>query len=302
MSVATYVDATMDVAEPLDPWSDAPLIEKAMGVPFGKMRKCSGYGPTRDKTQGLVVGDYVRFQNPGKEESSIATRLLVILPGDKRGKSAVAAEWADKRVSAETGEMQGGWGQSIVPFAANTCWREGNGLQETYIDEYIKAPETYVFVNQVDCELRAKTTTEVNHRPVAIACVTISNDVWRPEHGRDMEDISRDMHDTTHEISYTAGKTFVLEFKVLCGHRHFAAAGGNMMRKVVQYTRDLIARTHDRHTHFICVADAVNVPETRKFYQKMGFIEVDIIATPVFESGVYVAQDKSIRCVRVVRV
>ena len=106
------------------------------------------------------------------------------------------------------------------------------------------------------------------------------------------------------ELPYVPGQTYVLEIKLLCGHEDFAKSGGNMLRHVIGWFANAIKEGYGgRHTHFICVADAVDVGETKSFYERMGFKVANIIQNTVTDDdGNFKRYENLFRFVRLVRI
>jgi hypothetical protein len=299
----------MNTSEREDPWPSNSLIETKASKPIGhNYRQCSEYGHTLVKTQGRVVGEYVHFSIGDEVVSSVKTDFDMILPGDYIQKEAMVIEWADDRRNTNTGELQGGWGKGIVPFVEHTCYRNKRSIEETFIQDNIMSPDNFVFVNQVKCTVntgKSKPGRRQDHRPVAIACASMSSTVWGPEHGgMSIIDISQRMQGSAHELPYVPGQTYVLDIKLLCGHQDFAGSGGNMLRYVIDYFADAIKVGYKgHHTHFICVADALDVEETKLFYERMGFKMANTIVHTVTDNdGNFVKRENDFRYVRLVRI
>ena len=333
-----------------DPWPSAPLVEQYVGARYGTLRQCGGYGPTKETTQGLVEGDFVRFPRQGPVKSSVATNLLAIYPDEAGAKQNLVNEWADKHYDELTGNTQVGWNKGIVPFTDHTCRRlpGDTNLIDDFIEDSMLSPKTYVLVNQLDCTVtgmhslipadkpipaepkaakdkgKKKNTVkavvpkiikvsgtslqivpgiaEETHRPVAIACFTMSSDPWNPGLGRSLEEISDNMAGTHFEMPYNPGETFVVEIKMLCGHRHFAGAGSNMLKRVMKFAKAAAEEDNPNASYFICVLDSVDVAETMAFYEGKGFRKEDTLRFSEKDKFGVLQHGTHHRYVRVVRI
>ena len=271
--------------------------------------KCNGYR----KELGRVFGDHVVYPlsatTTAQIESSVETQVIMLWPNEIYAKTQIVEKWSKKPKAKNGKTAEIGWSNNIVPFAAHLCNKreteDNGGLLDSFVLSSILDDKSYVFINQINCEVGGadKTQTRVAFRPISIGTFTMRRDRERREKGTDrdlMKSIQRSHEKfTDFPFKYEDGKTLVVEIKLLCGHNDFRGGGAEMIRKIVNFAAGYC---DESDTSFICALDATMNEATLAFYRSMGFVSDSTLKVDnVFPDGSLNYVEKLRRFIRVVK-